>query len=390
MVQDMFRWQDYEAKLMQAFSPGTAISQSNWFRGRRAPIRRIIDAVNQSGQHVAIYGERGVGKTSLANCLAEFLRPFTSEVIASHRVNCTRDSSFQDIWNALFALIGAPQWPPYERLTPNDVLAALPRRQKLILILDEFDRIENPDLDAAFADTIKGLFDFAVDTTLVIVGVADDIDDLIEEHQSIDRCLVQVPLERMNSGELAEIVQSGIEFAGMTVSADAVASICTICLGLPYYAHALGLAVGRVAVDNSRTNIEASDVTTGAANQVRDSQSTIVSRYDLATASPRKENFFTQVLLACALSPTDPTGRFRAADIREAYSNIMRRRYDIPSYVGHLHKLCEAERGAVLQRHGAAHNVRFRFTDPMMQPYVLMQGLQLGLVGLEDARPRTG
>jgi Holliday junction resolvasome RuvABC ATP-dependent DNA helicase subunit len=33
-----------------------------------------MDAINQQGQHVLIYGERGVGKTSLANVLSGFLK----------------------------------------------------------------------------------------------------------------------------------------------------------------------------------------------------------------------------------------------------------------------------------------------------------------------------
>ena len=65
-------------------------------------VRRVIDAVNQTGQHVLIYGERGVGKTSLANVIDAFLAPFTSEVIQTCKFNCFRDSTFADIWNAFF------------------------------------------------------------------------------------------------------------------------------------------------------------------------------------------------------------------------------------------------------------------------------------------------
>ena len=49
-------------------------------------MRRLIDAANQSGQRAIVYGERGVGKTSLANVLSDFLQPYTSEVIAAAKV----------------------------------------------------------------------------------------------------------------------------------------------------------------------------------------------------------------------------------------------------------------------------------------------------------------
>ena len=56
----------------------------------------------------------------------------------------------------------------------------------------------------------------------------------------------------------------------------------------------------------------------------------------------------------------------------------------IPSYGRHLHGLSEDDRGAVLQRLGRPHQYRFRFSNPLMQPYVLMRGLQRGLLSLED------
>ena len=90
-----------------------------------------------------------------------------------------------------------------------------------------------------FADTIKTLSDFSLDTTLILVGVADDIDDLITEHESINRCLAQIHLPRMSVGELESIVKFGIETAGMEISGEAVSQICALALGLPNYVHAL-------------------------------------------------------------------------------------------------------------------------------------------------------
>jgi ABC-type molybdenum transport system ATPase subunit/photorepair protein PhrA len=47
------------------------ITQINLFAGRRDKLRDLTIAVSQDGQHPIIYGERGVGKTSLANIVAE-------------------------------------------------------------------------------------------------------------------------------------------------------------------------------------------------------------------------------------------------------------------------------------------------------------------------------
>ena len=386
MVDEILRWQELDVGLSQAFSPTTAIRRKDLFHGRQAIVRRLIDAVNQAGQHAIIYGERGVGKTSLANVLSDFLRPFTSETIASARVNCYRETSYSQIWDSLFSQIGLPEKDGPASHTPDDVFNTLlqDESRKLILIVDEFDRIEDPDIDAAFADTIKTLSDFTLDTTLILVGVADDVDDLITEHESVDRCVVQIHLPRMSFDELTGIIKSGIEAVGMEVSEEAVSQICTVSLGLPHYVHALGLASGRAAIDDRRLRVEHDDVASAISTLMSESQQTILHQFDLATASPRRENFYFQVLVACALAPTDEVGYFRAADLRKPYSRLMGRDMRIPTYARHLHGLSEEGRGAVLERLGKPHRYRYRFSNPLMQPYVLMRGLESDLLDLED------
>ena len=134
----------------------------------------------------------------------------------------------------MFRETGTPvKKEPFESLTVDDVFGALREEdsRKLILIIDEFDRVEDPDIDAMFADTIKVLSDFDLDTTLILVGVADDVDDLITEHESVDRCLVQIHLPRMPFEEMMDIVRSGVGTAGMEASDEAVSGICAVSWG---------------------------------------------------------------------------------------------------------------------------------------------------------------
>lgn len=265
MVEEYLKWQEFESRLVQAFSPATAINRKDFFRGRPAALRRVIDAVNQPGQHVVIYGERGVGKTSLANVFSAFLEPLPSDAFGTAKVNCFRQSTYSDVWTALFKNLGIPEpaiddSDSWEAVDPSWVFEHLPRNRKLILVIDEFDRTEDSEIDEKLADTIKALSDYEVDTTLVLVGVADNVDELIAEHRSIDRCLLQVHLERMEFSELLEIVQGGVTSAEMTISDAAAQQICILSLGLPHYTHALGLAAGRASIDARRTNIDVIDV----------------------------------------------------------------------------------------------------------------------------------
>ncbi len=71
----------------RVFSPAAPIDERALFAGRRRQLRAVIDAISQRGQHAIIYGERGVGKTSLGNVLSEFLTGAQRLVLAP-RINC--------------------------------------------------------------------------------------------------------------------------------------------------------------------------------------------------------------------------------------------------------------------------------------------------------------
>jgi hypothetical protein len=106
----------------------------------------------------------------------------------------------------------------------------------------------------------------------------------------------------------------------------------------------------------------------------------ILSAYHKATSSSQKEILYARVLLACALAYTDDLGYFSAVDIRKPMSLIMSKRYDIPAFSRHLNDFCEDIRGPVLQKAGSARRFRFRFINPLMQPFVIIHGLAKGLL----------
>ena len=101
-----------------------------------------------------------------------------------------------------------------EDATPHDVrrgLQSLAGGRRVAVFIDEFDRLASNDDRLLFADTIKTLSDELPGATIVLVGVADDVEQLIAEHLSIERALVQIHMPRMSHAELAEVVSRGIE-----------------------------------------------------------------------------------------------------------------------------------------------------------------------------------
>lgn len=122
------------------------------------------------------------------------------------------------------------------------------------------------------------------------------------------------------------------------------------------------------------------------ASAITDAQHSIRTTYGAAIRSARKDNLFREVLLSCALAPIDELGFFAAADARAPLCKVTGRNYDIPSFAQHLKEFTDKKRGPVLRKIGERRRYRYRFSDPLMRPYVIMQGVVDGMIP-EDYLP---
>ncbi|WP_177196650.1 AAA family ATPase [Duganella sp. CF517] len=385
-------------RISESFSPSAPIDQKVLFAGRIQQFTDVANAVAQRGQHVILFGERGVGKTSLSTVISHAFKG-TANTISSGTINCDQTMDFGGLWRKVFREIpinagitngiGFNATPTMHTgsladylpatVTPDDIRHILQRLGKTIIVIDELDRIEDPEVTTLLADTIKTLSDHSVPTTLILVGVADSVNSLIQEHQSVERALVQIRMPRMTVAELDEIIDKGVANAGMTIEKAAKNKISSLSQGLPHYTHLLALHALQTAARKGQTHVTGEDVSSAIENALSKAQQSIISAYHKATSSQR-ENLYAQVLLACALAKPDALGYFSAADVRDPMTEIMGRFYDIPAFSQHLNAFCDDQRGPILQRIGETRRFRFRFINPLMQPYVTMDGLKRGLI----------
>jgi Cdc6-like AAA superfamily ATPase len=354
----------------------------------------VISVVSQQGQHVALYGERGVGKTSLANVLAEVFDAAQLPSFQAAMVNCSTNDDFLSVWNAVFRRLGVEG---IENASPEEVRFVLDALDPpALIVIDELDRLEDDESLTLLADTIKTLSDHVVPSTLVLVGVADSVTELIGEHRSVERALVQVEMPRMSRIELMQIIERGCDHAGLSSHPAATDQIVSLSEGLPHFTHLLGLHAGQRAVQDDRNEITLGDVKVAVDQAV--AKHSIRSDYEMATRSAQTDNLYKEVLLACALAPKDQFGFFSAGSIRDALEAVAERRIDIPQFARHLKQFISIERGSILRRVGETRRFFYRFNEPLMQPYVIMTGLSEGLIsqdrlkalqGLGDDEPPT-
>src|SRR5947209_14540857 len=76
---DLDKARALEVQTATVFQPRTPVSTREFFAGRWGQITTLADAVGQAGLHVVIYGERGVGKSSLANIVKPVIQVFDGQ-----------------------------------------------------------------------------------------------------------------------------------------------------------------------------------------------------------------------------------------------------------------------------------------------------------------------
>ncbi|HYL31921.1 MAG TPA: ATP-binding protein [Stellaceae bacterium] len=401
---------DYAAIEFQAgsvFTPGAPINERDLFSGRIQQIQSILQAISQRGYHAVMFGERGVGKTSLSNVLAAFLGRVRQNYLLP-RVNCDSTDTFSSLWKkALQDIVVSKKKPGMgfnaeeietaqsvvenlpDEITPDDVRRVLSDLSKgivLVVVFDEFDRIQDRAVTVTMADTIKGLSDYSVSATIVLIGVADSIDDLIEGHQSVERAIVQVPMPRMSPQEIKQIVMTGLSRLKMGIAPEALDEIANLSQGLPYITHLLALQSVRAALVAKKMKIESSHVEVGMKNALDQWQQSIKTAYYQATKSQQPDNLFKEVLLACALAAIDELGYFTAASVRTPLNLITAHKYDIPTFARHLKEFSEHARGPIIERVGTARRLRYRFRSPLMRPYIVMRGFADGILSRETLK----
>jgi hypothetical protein len=364
----------------EAFTPGGPIDTYELFSGRTEKVQDVLGAVAQRGEHVALYGERGVGKTSLANIVPEVFELVRPHHLRAGKVNANTDGGFGVMWRNIFREldIEGPDDP-----TPEDIRYTLAQQgQSTLIVIDELDRMDDDEALSLLADTMKSISDHSVSSTLILVGVADSIDALIGEHASIVRNLVQIQMPRMSQGELRQIIDKGCAHSHLKAAPRAVAEITSLSEGLPHYTHLLALNAAKRAVMDDRTEITEGDVSAAMPSAV--AKHTLQSDYLKATRSPRPVHLFREVLLACAFAHKNQLGYFTQSDVRDPLEIIAKRRLEIPAFARHMKEFLGAGRGTILQREGAPRKYFYRFSDPIMQPYVILNGLSEGLITEEQ------
>ena len=221
--------------LGEAFTPTQPKTGRRRLIGRQAELERIMQALNEDRAHVVLYSERGRGKTSLSNLAVQSLRR-SGVIVARH--TCEAGTTFDSLMRGLArdlppALLaartgvggeGCEAALPDGELRPRDV-AALPGRlacRGLVCLIDEFDRVVDPLTRTRLADTIKLLSDRDAPLLFLIVGVSENLEQILGQHPSIQRSVVGLHLPLLTDRDVAQLITKGGREAGFSFQQTAI------------------------------------------------------------------------------------------------------------------------------------------------------------------------
>ena len=387
------------ARLSEVFTPTRPISLPNLLAGRLDLLLRLLGDARAASQHVLLYGDRGVGKTSIAHVLEvlvhsdEEYRPMTPIF-----VSCDTNDTFKSMWQKAFQEVPVYQSPlgltPETEATvigrldqesslksPTDVRRLVDRFEvPVVVIFDEYDRVQDLDARRLMTDAIKLFSDNDTDCTVVLVGVGQSIEELVTAHQSISRNLDFVHVGLMDPQELAGIIEKGFGKVGFRYEVGLDSRIAQLSQGYPHYTHLLGLRAGLSAANRDSDEVIYTDLTQAIRDSLERVDGSIKLEYQDATNSTQPNNLYKQVLLACAMAEKDMMGGFGLSSVREPLQQLLKRDIKPVSYQRHLATFCEPDHGPTLIKTGRPKNYRWRFRNPQLIPFVHLQGVNDGLL----------
>lgn len=391
------------------FTPHQPVHSAKLFFGRESLVKKLIEQINTPGQHALLYGDRGVGKSSLANVTAELL---LKDLIKGklYPKRCDSQDTFETVLAEPLKDVGIDlriagetkshnqggsaglEIPivakgeivssrehtinfsgPGERLSPSSAADAL-KNLKGLLVIDEADAIQTAGDKRRVAEFIKLLSDTGSNFKVLVVGIAQTAEDLTCAHPSVQRCLKETKLDRMSDTELRLIIEGGASKLRLVFKPDVVNSIVKMSSGYPHFTHLLALKCAEDAIAEGHLEITTEHLATAVSHAVEDAEETLRRTYEDAVRSSGTDMYRTILRAAASVDKQE----FTASELRRAVSALTKREVQQAELNNYLQRLVSGRVSArsttILQR--IAKGV-YRFNDPRIPSFIKIANHQI-------------
>lgn len=379
------------------YTPSAPVSNPSHLKGRDAEVRSILHNLNAPGRHCMIYGERGIGKSSLANATVSGGIEHSILKGEVFHVKCDSTTKFKDIvsdcaqhvnansekykeevvikaglsakfLNFFSGNLGYEEKTTVERdeITPRkaaDVLGFI----EGILIVDEFDVVDE-DVKKLIAEFIKQLSDSVSKLKILLVGISKDGKSLTAGHESVNRCLHEVSLSGVADVHLEEIISLGEEGLSIKFEEKVRDTVVDISNGFPYFTHLLCKEAAELALENDENIINAALFQRSIERSLENAEGRLKRDYESAVRS-YKTDVYKKILYSASKFKTN---EFSVAQWINQISMDTGVRYNNQSMSNYTGRLTKADYGAIIKR--LSRGV-YKITDPRMPSYIRLANM---------------
>lgn len=385
------------SKVREVFTPFSPVKQSDLLSGREQEISSLLSSIATPGQHALVYGDRGIGKSSVANIVCEFVRKtiglsvyikkcssvdsFTSIVSdalssCGHDVSCLETTSEYN--ESKGAKVGLSVFGgslksarktsdkisfSHKFLSPSWVAMEL-KNLNALLVIDEADVITCEESKRKLAEFIKHLSDYESNLKVLVVGISNTGRDLVSNHRSVERCLNEIFLPPIGIMELRKIVEKGELKLGLKFDSDVIDDIVDISGGYPHFVHLIALKCAEKVLIQGENKVDASILAEALKVAVRFSEGGLRRTYEEAirknTDSSRK------ILLGAALC--HPKG-FLVSELLEMTNEVVDKDISRKTISNGLSRWISDQPTNIITKVERGH---YKFSDPRVLSYIKM------------------
>lgn len=389
-----------ESGIREVFTPHIPVDEITHFFGRENEAKRLVSVINSPGQHILLYGDRGVGKTSLAKTTCKLILQKIQKGYFFEK-RCDSSDTFSSIFEEPLEILGINLSFKEETKTHNQgggagisamlLKADISSRRETkitnsanfkpdspswvanqlkslsgIMLIDEVDAIELNSDKKKIAELIKLLSDHNSSFKLVVVGIAATGEELTSGHPSVERCLKEVLLQRMSEDDLKKIILNGMKSLYLKPDDSVVEKIVNISAGYPHFTHLISLKCGESAIISGNKHITM-DVLKFAMNEaVKDSEGALQRMLESTLRVLNTPHEYKLLLLTASYCNTP---EFRSAELREKLHTKFRVDVDSKALSRRLTKLTQGNETTILYKPARGC---FQFSDPRMPSFLKM------------------
>lgn len=397
--------ESHPLSIYKVFTPST-LAIANFVERRNHFSNDLVDAINQPGIQIVLYGHSGAGKSTLCTnkinqlksqdpiitrCTSKTtceeiildafdqLNRFYVDTI-SNEINSKIASSFGSeyllIKSQINTELNETKSSGHKRILPIQLtaqrLAKFLGEAKCLWIIEDFHKVSS-DNKTKLSEHLKVFVDSSVsypELKIIVIGAVDTARQVIEYDPELRNRVTEISVPLMNEEELKEIIENGEKLLNIKFSENDKKKIVSLSSGLAAICHQLCLNMClecHISETQSETiSIPDHVLEKAVTKYVNQSSDSLKKRYDSAIKVQRSRKYENGKEIIHALARLNREECTRADILREIQK--VNPEYTQGNLGDYLEKLQTEEYGGVIYYN--LNNGRYSFSDPFIQTFI--------------------